>query len=288
MLPETNLQICQFIRDLGQQAKHLRAKGLEVSSKGIDDYVTQVDRLLDRKFTAQFQQWFPNDAIITEENPDSIKLWQQNHVRYWFIDPIDGTSDYIAGNDSYSVMVGLLEDGEPIMGWVYAPESDRLVFGGTLIDGLFLIEGEKQPERLNFCDPKVFSMQLILSDKDEAKYGSLVRTAIPGVTFYSIGSFGLKVIEVILGKADAYLYLNRRVKLWDTVAPLAFAKFAGLVYCDLEGSPLAFSASVIHPPTLAHLQDVLIGWSFFTQTYLPAIASVFESVLIPQVSQTLK
>jgi 3'(2'), 5'-bisphosphate nucleotidase len=288
MLPETNLKICQFIRDLGQQAKQLRVKGLEVSSKGIDDYVTQVDRLLDRKFTAQFQQWFPDDAIITEENPDSIQLWQQNHARYWFIDPIDGTSDYIAGNDSYSVMVGLLEDGEPIMGWVYAPESDRLVFGGTLINGLFLSEAGKEAERLSFQSPELLSMRLILSDKDETKYGNFVRTAIPEVTFYSIGSFGLKVIEVILGRADAYLYLNRRVKLWDTVAPLAFAKFAGLVYCDLQGSPLMFSARVIHPQTLAHLQDVLIGWSLFTQTYLPAIASVFDSVLIPQVSSNPK
>jgi len=284
MLPETNLKLCRLIRDLGQQAKHLRAKGLEVSAKGIDDYVTQVDQLLDQKFTEQFQQWFPEDAIITEENPDSIKLWQEHHRRYWFIDPIDGTSDYIAGNDSYSVMVGLLEDGEPVMGWVYAPESDRLVFGGTLVNGLFLIDGEKEAEKLNFQPPEVLSLCLILSDKDEDKYGNQVRAAIPDASFYSIGSFGLKVIEVILGKADAYLYLNRRVKLWDTVAPLAFAKFAGLVYCDLEGSPLGFSTDLIHPQTLAHLQDVLIGWSLFTNSYLPAIADVFQDILIPQVS----
>jgi 3'(2'), 5'-bisphosphate nucleotidase len=287
MTPETNLKICRFIRQLGQQAKQLRAEGLQVSEKGINDYVTDVDCLLDRLFTEQFREWFPKDAVITEENPDSLQLWQQNHRRYWFVDPIDGTSDYIAGNDSYSVMVGLLEDGEPIMGWVYAPESDRLVFGGTLMNGLFIIEGEQEAEILDFHAPDSLSLQLILSDKDEDKYGDLVRNAIPNVSFYSIGSFGLKVIEVILGRADAYLYLNRRVKLWDTVAPLAFAKFAGLVYADLDGTSLGFSPKFIHPKTLAHLQDVIIGWPLFTKIFQPAIATTFQNILISQVPKSL-
>ncbi|MDX1977781.1 MAG: inositol monophosphatase family protein [Pseudanabaenaceae cyanobacterium bins.68] len=283
MTPELNQQICQFIRQLGQQAKQLRTQGLKVTAKGVNDYVTDVDCLLDQQFSQQFQQWFPQDGVISEENAASLGLWQQQLPRYWLIDPIDGTSDFIEGGDSYSVMVGLLDQGQPVMGWVYAPEGDRLYFGGTLLGNLYVQIGEQPPQVLDFQAPITSLGKVILSDKDQAKFGDLIQLVIPGAEYYSVGSFGLKVIEVIMAKADAYLYLNRRVKLWDTVAPLAFAKLAGLLYWDLDGTTLGFEPSLIQPQTLAHLQDVIIGWPGFVQTVQPAIATQLRPLLPSQI-----
>lgn len=283
MFPELNQRICQLIRQLGQEAKQLRCQGLSISAKGVDDYVTNVDCLLDQKFSSQFQQWFPNDGVISEENVASLQLWQQQLPRYWLIDPIDGTSDFMTGGASYSVMIGLLEQGQPVMGWVYAPESDRLYFGGTLVGNLYLQIGDQPPQVLDFQAPTQNLGKVILSDKDQAKFGDLIQMAIPGTKYYSVGSFGLKVIEVILGRADAYLYLNRRVKLWDTIAPLAFAKWAGLTCCDLDGSPLGFEPYLIQFQTLTHLQDVIIGWPGFVQGLQPAIAQQLRPFLPSQI-----
>jgi 3'(2'), 5'-bisphosphate nucleotidase len=113
--------------------------------------------------------------------------------------------------------------------------------------------------------------RIIVSKKDDLAYGEAIRAAVPNVEFYSLGSFGLKVMEVVQGRASAYIYLNRRVKLWDTVGPFAIAKAAGLICCDLEGREIGFDYDDINPENLTHNQIIVIGWSRFIDGYLEAI-----------------
>lgn len=267
-----NQTIQQFIRQAGRKAKQLRASSFQIVEKGHDDYVTSVDRELDAMLASQFQQWFPQDGIITEENPASLQIWQQDFARFWSIDPIDGTSDFIAGREHYAIMVGLLQDRQPVMGWVHAPESDRLYFGGSAIGGLFMTTGDDAPIPMPVQPPQAGNFKAIVSEKDERKYGDAIFKAIPKAEFYSLGSFGLKVMEVILGNAGLYLYFNRRVKLWDTVGPLAIARTAGLVCCDLQGDPIEFDRKAIDPSTLTHNQVMLIGWPDYIDRFRSQLA----------------
>jgi 3'(2'), 5'-bisphosphate nucleotidase len=273
-------EICQYIREIGQKAIHLRAVGFQVDEKGFDDYVTNVDRELDRLLSDKFQSWFPDDAVISEENPRSRELWQQDSIikqRFWFIDPIDGTDDFIHGRDFYSVMIGVLEDFQPVLGWVYAPMSDRLYFGGDGANGVFTITNGNVPELLHPHPPIGASNDLVIvSKKDDIAYGESIRAAVPNVKFYTLGSFGLKVMEVVQGRAIAYIYLNRRVKLWDTVGPLAIAKAAGLICCDLEGHEIGFGYDNIDPDNLTHNQVIIIGWPKFIELYRKPIATQFH------------
>ncbi len=290
MNPTLQTEICQFIREIGRKAIELRELGFQVDQKGFDDYVTNVDRELDRLLSEQFQTWFPDDAVISEENSRSRELWKphtevsqinqlnQLHQKFWFIDPIDGTDDFIHGREFYSVMVGLLEEFQPVLGWVYAPKSDRLYFGGTAINGLFIAINGNISEILHSHEPTGASRdRVIVSKKDDLAYGALLRAAIPHAEFYSLGSFGLKVMEVVQGRASAYIYLNRRVKLWDTVGPLAIALAAGLICCDLEGRHIGFGYDDIDPENLTHNQIVIVGWKRFIDRYREAIALEFQS-----------
>ena len=255
-----NVELLQTIREAGQKAKHLRQARFEIDEKEPGDYVTSVDRALDKLLTAEFQRLFPHDGIITEENPQSVQVWQQGRSRIWFIDPIDGTSDFVDGSDHYAVMAGLLEDGKPTMGLIYAPESDRLFFGGSAIGDLYVSDGGGEPVPLRSQVPPAHACKVIISNKDERRYGNSVLAAIPAAEFYTLGSFGLKVMDVVLGNACLYIYLNRRVKLWDTVAPFALARMAGIVYCDLQGQPIDFAAQSVDCDTLTHNQVILVGW----------------------------
>ena len=281
MNPLLQTEICQFIREIGQKAIHLREAGFQVDEKGFDDYVTNVDRELDSLLSQKFQAWFPDDVVISEENARSQELWQQYseaNQKYWFIDPIDGTDDFIHGREFYSVMVGMLEAFQPVLGWIYAPKSDLLYFGGTAINGLFTVTNGNVPEVLYAFPPIGASCdRVIVSKKDDLAYGDAIRAAVPHVEFYSLGSFGLKVMEVVQGRASAYIYLNRRVKLWDTVGPLAIAKAAGLVCCDLSGREIGFGYDHIHPEKLTHNQLIVIGWSKFIDQYLEAIAQELDA-----------
>ena len=262
-----------LIRQCGQQAQQRSTESFQVYEKGRQDYVTDVDRALDAQLTAGFQQMFPADGVITEENPQSWQALYQNHDRLWLIDPLDGTDDFIQGKPHYAVMVGLLQAGQPIAGWVYAPVADRLYFGGKGLDGqgfegegldgnLFEQVGNQPPVPLvpTMSNYSPEDCLILLGVKDQKHYGQAIVAEIPGARFDSVGSFGLKVLQVICGQADLYLYLNQRVKLWDTVGPLAMAKAAGLVCCDLTGEPLCFTAEALHD-NLAHRQPILIGWA---------------------------
>lgn len=257
-----------LLTDCGRQARQLALETFEVYEKGVEDYVTDVDRALDQQLFQGLTTLFPGERVISEENPGSRQLFAQGdgESRLWLIDPIDGTDDFINGLPHYSVMLGLLEGGQPQAGWVYAPMFERLYFGGPEL-GLFLADGDRPPTSLIPMQPLLSAdhCPILIGTKDVKRFGASILSLIPEAQFSCIGSFGLKVLEVIQGHAGLYVYGNRRVKLWDTVGPLALAQMAGLVCCDLEGTPLRFTADAVDTETLAHYQTIVVGWPHYVE-----------------------
>jgi 3'(2'), 5'-bisphosphate nucleotidase len=274
--------IQRVLSEAGQWAKEMARQPFQVEQKGPEDFVTAIDRTLDQRLAAQFQEWFPEDGIITEENVDSISLIEQDFSRLWLIDPLDGTEDFIHGRPDYAIMAGLLMAGQPLAGWVLRPESGQLFCGGPDW-GLFTAQGLEEPSILTPTvtpEPSVEHCPILLGTRDRNRYGETIQQIIPEAQFYTLGSFGLKVIDVILGRAGLYLYLNGRVKLWDTVGPIALAQRAGLVCCDLKGLPLKFSADALDLSTLAHRQAIVVGWPHYIEALLPRLqqALSYEAV----------
>lgn len=262
----------QLIRRCGQEAQQT-GRNFQVYQKGQQDYVTDVDRSLDRQLTAGLSALFPADAIISEESPASWAAFTESCSRLWLVDPLDGTDDFIQGNPHYAVMAGLLVEHQPIAGWVYAPAFERLYYGGAGM-GLFQAKGDEATMPLEPVEPAHPSdtfCPVLLGYKDQQQFGSAIARLIPAAQFHNIGSFGLKVMQVISGKAGLYLYFNQRVKLWDTIAPLAMAEAAGLVCCDLHGEPLRFTCDAVDLPTLRHRQAIIVGWRSYVTALLPCL-----------------
>jgi 3'(2'), 5'-bisphosphate nucleotidase len=273
-------QIRHSLRQAGQQAQKLATEQFEIILKGPADFVTSVDRTLDRELSRQFLDWFPQDGLITEENRQSIAQFQLDFQRFWLIDPLDGTDDLIHGRTGYAVMVGLLKNHQPLAGWVYSPSRDRTYFGGPEW-GLFQAHGGAEPEVLLTTPPPAPRRDfcpVMIGDKDKQIYGAALAEVIPEAQFSGLGSFGLKVIEVICGRAGLYFYLNGRVKLWDTTGPLALAQAAGLVCCDLEGAPLSYQPAGLDLETLAHKQTILVGWPDYVETLRPRLLEAIALV----------
>lgn len=266
--------IRDLLRQCGALARQMTEAGFTVMEKGPADYVTTVDQALDREFTRHFRQWFPHDGLITEENPDSRHAYARSPHRLWCIDPIDGTDDFVHHRPYYSLMVGLLEQYQPTAGWVYAPALERMYWGGKgyglyqqLPDDTIAPLPSKIPE-----PPSVWYCPLVIGDKDRNRYGAALARLIPGADFQTMGSFGLKVVEVIRGRALVYMYFNQRVKIWDTTGPIALAQAAGLTCCDLAGNPLRFDPEAVDATTLCHQQRILVGWPEALQKLRPLIA----------------
>ncbi len=241
----------------------------QVFEKGPHDYVTTIDAALDQQLSATFTDLFPGDGVITEEDVQSRKRFSAGHSRLWCIDPLDGTEDFILGNRDYAVMAGLLQDYQPVAGWVYAPAYDRIYFGGKDW-GIFQSTADAPPEAILLRQPPAPSSDfcpVVIGNRDRANFGAAIAELIPEVQFYSLGSFGLKVMEVVLGRAGLYVYFNGRVKIWDTTGPLALARAAGLVCCDLYGQPLSSEPAAIDADTLAHKQTIVVGWPHYVDRF---------------------
>lgn len=275
---EENEAILQALLQGGQQARQAALESFEVFEKGREDYVTTVDQALDRFLSAVFAQQFPLDGIVTEENQGSTAAFCGGHGRLWFIDPIDGTEDFINRGEHYSIMVGLLRHQQPRAGWVYAPAQNRLYWGGADW-GLFQRDDDGNTLALE-PHPQALgdSQTLLLGDRDQRRFGTAIAARLPALTFDAIGSFGLKVLEVIKGQAGLYVYLNGRVKLWDTTGPLALAQAAGLICCDLNGHAIQFDPNSIYPQSLIHRQPIIVGWPDYIEAFLPALRAAVMDV----------
>jgi len=275
---DENETILQTLLQGGQQARAAASDSFEVFEKGREDYVTTVDQALDQYFSQAFARQFPQDGIVTEVNQGSAAAFQNDYRRLWFIDPIDGTEDFIHRGENYSVMVGLLASHQPLAGWVYAPAQSRLYWGGTNW-GLFQQDDRGDTLPLDPC-PQAWGENetLLLGDRDQRRFGAAIAARLPDLTFETIGSFGLKVLEVIKGQAGIYVYLNGRVKLWDTTGPLALAQAAGLICCDLDGQPIRFDPNSIYPRSLIHRQPIVIGCPDYVAACLPGLRQAVMDV----------
>lgn len=263
----------------GDYALQQSKESFQVFEKGVDDFVTTVDRALDQKLLQGFQELFPEDGIITEENVTTLGQFSQKYRRLWFIDPIDGTDDFIQGRAGYSIMVGQMVDGRPTAGWVYAPAYRHLYWGGAGW-GLFQQLAQGQQETLPPVEPPINPDQqwlMVIGDKDRRRFGAALQHHLPGVQFTSLGSFGLKVLSVVRGQAGLYGYFNGRVKLWDTTGPLALAAAAGLTCCDLDGNPIQFLPPQVDSATLIHQQPILVGWPSYLDRLRPLIRAAVMS-----------
>ncbi|KRK35135.1 inositol monophosphatase family protein [Loigolactobacillus bifermentans] len=193
---------------------------LQVNTKsGRSDLVTNLDRETEQFLVGQIKQTFPDDQIFSEEGfGDHV---QSLKGRVWFVDPIDGTLNFVKQHDNFAMMVALYEDGQPVYGNILDVRRQRFVHGGPsmgaylnqfriapvtprpLADGLFGVNG-----------PMFAKNRYHVQDMALASLGTRV-----------LGSAGLEFQQVVLGNSIGYCsYLAP----WDVAAGRVLAETVGL------------------------------------------------------------
>src|SRR4029079_6747370 len=108
--------------------KALRNGGkLVIDSKAANDPVTNADHAANALIVAKLRAAFPDDVVLSEEIPDDGQ--RLGRARVWMVDPIDGTRDFILGDDGFAVMIGLCVDGRPQVGAVSQPVTGKTYRG---------------------------------------------------------------------------------------------------------------------------------------------------------------
>jgi 3'(2'), 5'-bisphosphate nucleotidase len=214
--------VCNLAVEAGKVALSMQ-KGVHVSEKAPGDYVTDADKAVSRLIVAALAQRMQDDLIVSEEGDRQ----QARSQRTWLIDPIDGTDHYMKNSRQYSVMIGLLVDGNPHFGWVYEPTEEKLYFGGRE-HGAFKQEGNRSAEPLAPMEhlSKQEVKRIIIGRRDARNRPWL--EPMSSLRLFQVGSVGVKVIFVLENRADMVAQLHGRMNVWDSAGPAALALAAGL------------------------------------------------------------
>ena len=112
--------------EAGKETIELYKKGLKIEIKKDNSPVTNGDIRANELITKKILKLTPNIPIISEETVD-LSVKNKSKI-FWLIDPIDGTREYIAGNDEYTLNAGLVINSVPVIGLVGVPKKNRLFF----------------------------------------------------------------------------------------------------------------------------------------------------------------
>ncbi|MEM6910415.1 MAG: 3'(2'),5'-bisphosphate nucleotidase CysQ [Verrucomicrobiota bacterium] len=198
---------------------------LPADKKADDSPLTLGDLASHRCIVEGLKAEYPDIPIVSEENPEAIDVSQAE--RYWMVDPLDGTKEFIKKTGYFTVNIALIEDHCPILGVIHVPVHGTTYYADPTGAWKQEKDAEAIPIQTAPCPPPTTESPLrLVASRDHA--GPAVEALLqryPKAECLSIGS-SLKFCLVAEGKADAYLRDIPTME-WDTGAAQAIVSAAG-------------------------------------------------------------
>jgi 3'(2'), 5'-bisphosphate nucleotidase len=200
----------------------------------------------------------PDDAVLSEEAKDGPERLTASRV--WIIDPLDGTREYGEGRADWAVHVALWVDGELAAGAVAIPAE------GLTLDTVNPLPRPEPAARL----------RLAVSRSRPPAFVAALAEALDA-ELVPMGSAGVKATAVLRGQVDAYVHAGGQYE-WDSAAPVAVARAAGLHTSRVDGSPLVYN----RPDPM--LPDLVVALPEVADRVLQAVSAVLDSNELEEVS----
>ncbi len=230
MSPPTYRDELAFALDVAHEAGKLVARfyrdGAKSWDKSKDNPVTEADLAADASIRSAIKARYPDDGLLTEESEDDLR--RLDCSRAWIVDPIDGTREFTKQIPEFAVSIGLVVEGEPVLGVIHNPAVD-VTIAGSLGDG---VEKNGQPTRVSQCTS--LAAAHMVASRSEHKDGKLDRLESQFASLRPTGSIAWKLALVACGDADFNLSLKPKHE-WDVCAGDFLVHEAGGAYVDLDG-----------------------------------------------------
>jgi 3'(2'), 5'-bisphosphate nucleotidase len=260
----------ELAREAGRILMEIYARDFTVSYKGKNDPVTEADQLANAYLVSQLRQRFPDDGVVAEESPDQSDALAKR--RCWFVDPLDGTKEFIAKNGEFSVMLGLAVDGESQLGAVYQPALDKLYLGVVGQGASLEQQGQRRTlEVSDKADPS--TLKLVVSRSHRPSSIEQIMQRLGASTEMPSGSVGVKVGLISEQSADLYVHVSDKSSLWDACGPEAILRAAGGRFVHVDGTAISYRS--------AHMQNAK-GILATNQASYAAVLEVVRGVATEQ------
>lgn len=225
--------VCQRLLDgvqqAGSQVLDIYQRDFQVETKADDSPLTEADMASHHALVALLKEMTPDVPILSEESGEIPFETRQKWGRYWLIDPLDGTKEFIKKNGEFTLNLALIEDGVPVFGIVHAPvlgEGGTSWYGQAGKGAWKVQDGQTKAISVRqLPDPGQASWKVVGSRSHGAAEFEAFCAGLPTNERVSMGS-SLKLCLVAEGEADLYPRLAPTCE-WDTAAAQAVVTAAG-------------------------------------------------------------
>lgn len=247
-------EVTLIARAAGEAIMEVYRGHIEVERKEDNSPLTVADLAANHVIQSNLRKLSPDLPIISEETTSLDYSIRSTWRRYWLVDPLDGTREFIKRNDEFTVNIALIEGGRPVLGVVYAPALG-LMYSASAETGAIKQQGTGAPtiiraRPLHTAQPVVAGSRSHANQKMEV-FLQHVADKVGPPKLLSLGS-SLKICLVAEGGADVYPRLGPTSE-WDTAAAQAVLECAGGSIVDLQGRPLRYNTkdSLLNPEFFA-------------------------------------
>lgn len=247
-------QIIRIAREAGDAIMEVYRGDIDVQRKADNSPLTMADLAAHHIIENQLKQLTPELPILSEESASISYSERQRWPRYWLVDPLDGTREFIKRNDEFTVNIALIDVDKAVMSVVYAPAMDMLYFAAQGF-GAFRQAKDEPATRIaaRSLNPAALTIAGSRSHAGERMQGFLQRISekLSPPELISLGS-SLKICLVAEGRADLYPRLGLTSE-WDTAAAQCVLEQAGGHLLEWNGQALRYNRkdSLLNPEFLA-------------------------------------
>jgi 3'(2'), 5'-bisphosphate nucleotidase len=231
-------QLIDLSRQAGDAILNIYAQEFDVVTKDDDSPLTQADLASHRIIVKALEALTPEIPVLSEESAEIPFETRQQWSRYWLIDPLDGTKEFINRNGEFTVNIALIDSHAPVLGVVHVPVQGK-TYSGIVGMGAWRQTANTEEQRISVRQPTP-DQPVVVGSRSHAN-PKLIQ-CLAGIGDYEMVSMGssLKFCHVAEGSADLYPRLGLTSE-WDTAAAQAVVEGAGGQVLGLEGEPLPYN-----------------------------------------------
>lgn len=237
--------------DAGNAILEVYSTDFEVQEKDDESPLTQADMASHRRIAAGLAALTPDIPIISEEDGLPDFATRSAWTKYWLIDPLDGTKEFVNRNGEFTVNIALIENHRPVFGVVHVPVQDKTYVGCEGV-GAHRRDGNGDPVSISVAAASGNPVRVVGSRSHRGASLDAYLDALGECEMIPMGS-SLKFCVVAEGGADIYPRLGPTSE-WDTAAAQAVVEQAGGSVVTLDGKPMKYNAK----------EDILNPYFFVT------------------------
>jgi 3'(2'), 5'-bisphosphate nucleotidase len=252
--------VCGLAIEAGQIIMPFYRRDVAVSAKQDSSPLTAADLAAHHFLVESLPALLAGVAVISEESSPETHSSADTLDRFWLVDPLDGTKEFLKATGEFTVNVALVENGRSVLGVVHAPVINVTYYASSG-GGAWRKSVDKPPVRLATRRADIGGLAVVAS-KDHA--GLMVKAMLDKLknpTLHSMGS-SLKFCLVAEGSADLYLRDVPTME-WDTAAAQCVVESAGGSVCTLDGERLRYGKPGLKNTSLMTSGDPALDWRQF-------------------------